>query len=580
MQTQQNLTRKEFEIRLCEILAGATYESLCEVIRAMALQVEPANREKFLTSISINNSQHRPGVDATETLLSDLKNIIHTMNEAAPVIDWDAGYMHDDGESAGPLGEFIEPLTALARRVDRVFDSGNESVACECYKILFEAFDITNEYEHHINTYDLGGTDEAFERRARFLRSILTATTNEKWCKALYEAMLKLSQTWGRRASLNQVIEVSSRPFDLGGFLPAWIEYLGRQDSAAARSLRREAVFMLNNETEVKKYIAADGKNDPRWFYDWVLRLTVDKRWNDLRTEVVTAFEILPTNTPIVSAIAKLGIAAARELDDRELILECAWRAFKAKPSAEALIFLVESTTLDERSEMLERAHDCIVAREYETKEEIKIEDLLKEYGRRWEIDQLENHAHFDSSLLVHSLLLNGKDKDAFDLVKREKELGWSYDNPQAFFVAHILAKSSPKILDEKKAVGALWKWALEKTLHCPFEAGAGNSNGLNLFERYVTAYRDLYRESDPSDKSLLNWSIEQSEKRINGIMAGKHRSAYDRAALLVVACSQALDALGRKSESVGFFATIGSRYSRFPAFQSELKAARSTYNF
>lgn len=67
-----------------------------------------------------------------------------------------------------------------------------------------------------------------------------------------------------------------------------------------------------------------------------------------------------------------------------------------------------------------------------------------------------------------------------------------------------------------------------------------------------------------------------EAERRIAAIVGNQHRGVYDRAAILAVACAEVLE-LTDGIEATKFFDRIKNNFSRYRAFQSELKRVKQS---
>jgi hypothetical protein len=60
----------------------------------------------------------------------------------------------------------------------------------------------------------------------------------------------------------------------------------------------------------------------------------------------------------------------------------------------------------------------------------------------------------------------------------------------------------------------------------------------------------------------------------VRAIVEGLHRKSYEKAAVVVVACAEVLQARGRGTQAEKLLADLRSRFPRHRAFQDALKAA------
>lgn len=69
-----------------------------------------------------------------------------------------------------------------------------------------------------------------------------------------------------------------------------------------------------------------------------------------------------------------------------------------------------------------------------------------------------------------------------------------------------------------------------------------------------------------------IKWASSAIEKRVDAIVSNKYRGSYDKAALLLIGCVDALTLLDRSTEAQTLFNKIKARYNRYSAFQQEIK--------
>lgn len=165
--------------------------------------------------------------------------------------------------------------------------------------------------------------------------------------------------------------------------------------------------------------------------------------------------------------------------------------------------------------------------------------------------------------LLVQAYILNEDYEKMWDLTKNAKPLGWSgYNSSQAVAVPFLLVSSvRGKPLKLNSSVLKIWKGK---------EGYADDQD--KRFKKIVE--EDILTKDISEEERIkqMKWVESSVEKRVDAIVSNKYRGSYDKAALLLVACVEALNLLGRTAEAQTFFDKIKNHYSHYSAFQREIR--------
>ena len=103
------------------------------------------------------------------------------------------------------------------------------------------------------------------------------------------------------------------------------------------------------------------------------------------------------------------------------------------------------------------------------------------------------------------------------------------------------------------------------------------DSARLGLVARFQLAIVEVIRSTELSEDEAtkyLYWCVRQTGRRVDAIVGEKHRRSYDKAANLLVATAEVLAKKKARADGDALIATYRQRYSRFSAFQAELRSA------
>ncbi|MCL5783106.1 MAG: hypothetical protein M1476_04260 [Candidatus Thermoplasmatota archaeon] len=97
------------------------------------------------------------------------------------------------------------------------------------------------------------------------------------------------------------------------------------------------------------------------------------------------------------------------------------------------------------------------------------------------------------------------------------------------------------------------------------------------IAKRFGTAMDKIFRSAKLSDDEKVKytkWCVEETGKRTDAIVGGKHRNSYNKAAVVLVACAEMLSKHGERSAGKELVEGYRSKYNRHSAFQGELRNA------
>ena len=566
-------------------ISHASASELQSILRHLAARVPPVNRRGFLRELthpqSAADEQGIQGVLRQGDLLSDIDDRVRALKaEAQRAHSWmdEDGGFYDDEDSLGPYARFLEPLVELFDRTAGVFDRGAVALAREAYRrLFFEALEVEDDYGRGARVRDLPEV-QMRAARARYLRAVYEGERGARRPAMLFDQMLRLELVVrGGRVTLSEVIAASPEPLpEQEEFLRAWIALLRGQHGAAADLWLREAIKLSEGTRGLAAFALEEGARHPRAYVDWVAALREEGKTEESLAAAREALRALPPERPIRAQIADFLSAAAQSLNDPEALQEGRWEAFTAYPGVPRLLELRDAAPPADRIARMRGAARWLA----EVLERRKI-------GRAEPWDpgvDMEAERPFGvwgaPAVLAHALLLGGEWEAARAMSDgRDLTLGWSSpNNLQGVVVPAIL-----RLLSGNPAT-------LSPNLSIVWERTGTHGEGIRSFDddddegtraREVKRLTDAYRElpaQAPMDedvaRALVRWCVDVTERRAEAIVEQQHRGAYPRAAALVAACAEALNAQGQDSEAAALVERLKARFPRHSAFQRELDAA------
>lgn len=552
-------------------------EELRAILREMARSVPPAGRQDFLAQLGAGAVSTPTSRVPWENLLDDIEDLRAEIRQAMASADeweerygWQEEYYEED--SLGPYADFVEPATLLFERAALAFDYGEIALARQAYHNLFDLLREEDDYGRGVYLSDLTDVDVQ-EAIARYLRAVYETEPPGNRPRVLYEEMSRFSPHPLKLARLEDLIEISPRPFpDRETFLSDWIAFLRTQHGPNADAWLREAVRLSQGTAGLEQLARTEGRKRPRAYLDWFTALEREGKYPQVLTAAREALQSLPPNLPIRAAIADHLCIAAERLNDPKSIGEGRWEAFSAKPTFSRLLDLWEAFPAgDERTSWMQRA----------------VEVIEKMRSRRSppsffypDRDELEQPAEPDDALLAHAQLLAGELEAAHRAVAPKQVLGWSSTSSDqglvVSFLLVLLSGSPPETLPPNLAI--LWLWSLQATVE---EYGAAKEENLSgraaqIYAQHIAWGRESGRLTldAKQEKKYLDWCLKVARRRVEAIVGGQHRGSYNKAAVLTVACAEVLRLRGEERAAEAWIQEIRERFPRHSSFQKELRDA------
>lgn len=580
MPRKDNVTLKAFWEAVEHRLAACSADELRMIVRAMARQTLPTERQAFLDALHAVE-ETADGVQQAirqESLLTDIDDLARELQAEAKRADsreerYGYGYRDDDDEEdhLGPYEQFIEPLTALFERVEAIFDRGNLSLACAAYEKLFTLCEYEDDYGRGVGVNDLESLDVG-EARARYLRAVYETTPLPRRPKILAEQMQQV-QSWvgGSRPMLDDLVQVSPRRLpDREQFFADWIAFLRQRTDRESDAWLREALRLSQGTQGLEALARTEGNKRPRAYLDWFAALEREGKHREILAAGMEALQTMSPSLPLRAAIADRVCAAAAHLHETQALRSWRWEAFAAKPTLARLLDLwdVAASGTDRRELMGQAAQHlkALLSRppRYEESMDAGIED------------DLETPAWVDKSLLAHAYLLAEEWDAAHQLAARQEVLGWSSsDNPQGLVVPFflvLLSGKSPAALPS--SLTDLWQWVLRHGIGFEFWSEGEETDMLKRLERaHAQVIAQASVGSSQSEK-ILSWCVDVAKRRAIAIVEHRRRESYDKAAVLLAGCADTLRLRGNDKAADSLLNDVRNRFPRHRAFQTELNKA------
>ncbi len=555
MKYESSLSLETFTETYTRLIENSSADELRAILSNMAKEVHCDSKEAFIKKLSPKFSQVKLPLSGSPFLdeIDSLKEKIFAQGEKEP--DWD-GY--EDEDCLGPFEKFLQPLLNLFDRANKFFDEGNYERAREAYENLFLVEDA---YGRGIHPEDIEN-HSFFKIRARYLRSLYMTEKADKRISLLLSAMETMDYVHFRnRPKLKDIIDVSTTPLpEFQTFLREWIQVVQAETKPSYDAWLREATLLLEGLSGLKALARKEGCKRPRVYVDWVQALVESQNFTEALSALQSSFKVLP-NSPIRAHLADLMMICATQLKNQAIYFQGLWFSFESKPTLAKLIDLYCQEEGSKKETCLQQAVQII--QNYLGK------SFVDPYRESWEYDSIEKPADVNKTLLMHAyLFLNMKDQ-AFQLAKGEKHSGGSQGkSTPLFFIAYCLVNTTKRSLDTLPVpLKNLWKNSMKESLGC---IGKHDENTADLTQRLNKIYQGLFLDYFPIEKEVIDWCLRTSEKRITDIVSNQHSSAYEKAALLTVACTETLKIIEPQQASL-FFNTIKNEFSRHSAFQQQL---------
>ena len=541
--------------------------------------------------------KRRPGrATEAERLLRDIDALIEKYGGSR-----EEGREYDWGEEGeGEEWDRYEPahatwptakVDALFERADAAFRAGDLVLAREAYEKLLslvagygeDGFDADEEESEPVGSTDL---DEA---KARYLRALYETIEPAQRPAGFLKALQDL-QYVGGPVGIPEVIGARRAPLpDRDTFLEAWIELLRQHRSdqfgfdLEARRLLFQAVRIHRGTDGLAELAGRDGRRIPEAYRKWVQALAEESRTDEALRAAQEALRALPPKGEVRAWIAEFMADEAEKNKDGAARLEARREAFRATPT------LARLSALCEAADPIAQLKTVVHA------ETARLRAVVARQSRRKGQDEDAVELQTGHRLLATLLLLDGESDEAIALAERAPAVGWSGgDHPGPVVIPYLLcaaargAEAAPgtaladlwRGIDADESPFPMWDLDAQDDDFDDEPEAAWPDASLKPRPVRLTPFlrAQIERQLVDSDRQarLLEVARTMAERRVKEILDKKHRRAYERAAMLVGAVSEARIMAGDPGSGHALLENVRRQYSRYSAFTRELdKIAR-----
>jgi hypothetical protein len=343
------------------------------------------------------------------------------------------------------------------------------------------------------------------------------------------------------------VIDASAEKMeDLDAFLRKWKIHMSKQEPFHDRTadLLLEVTYGLDGLEGVSRLAETWKAKQPRGYVFWLRRLKEQKEWKAIVKASPKALEVLGKGK-YRERVSEFLIEAASALNDADRTLTGKRERFFSR--------LCDQNLRDLFAEAIAQN-----ARERELETVLGFLDGL-------------DKAEQPDAFRVRLLLMAGRLNDAFNLVKRERGIGWSTGNAGVVFgsILSVAADHSNKAGTIKKLLEAY----AERTAVPSFRMVITDSRSTMSF--YDEIIRGLKMNPPPGLEleEMLSWAKKIGESRITSIVSNKYRGAYDRAAQVLGCLAEAQIVMEKKDRATKLLRTFYTeKFNRHSAFRKEVR--------
>lgn len=386
---------------------------------------------------------------------------------------------------------------------------------------------------------------------AQYVVSVYTTTPLVDRAEALCQAFELVQGVASFWTPLEEMERVATEPLpDLDAFLPLWVEHLEREPSAESEwegdrdRWLREAVLRLEGVSGLER-IARKTKQ-PEALRAWCEVLSDAGEWAQALRACDVAVELVGESHWRGEFLDGAALAAQQlERRDATKRLEAAWLG------APSLLRLLRwlGACAPTTATLVKRA--------------------------KWAVEHCPGEEARQMGLLK---VLTGDAFAAARLLEAAPGLGWSREGHPGHVLfpafAGLLADGNDAALSEELSAG------LEQSPSDPLdmEWDDGENAKPKLTAPSIMELFELVRPGsrlDAKDRTAMFEAMRAAaSRRVEGILGNKRRRHYGHAATLVVCCLELAPFVGKQKAVTQWFDDVRKKYSRFSAFQAELKQA------
>lgn len=549
----------------CDTLSN---EELTDVIISLAKDVSTSGRVEFLEKIESYLPGHRPEVisDAypVEQILDNIEALKESIEERIDSIEdgsyWDDpdysednGYYDDDDDNDPDYvsDEQAEDLESFFDDAENLFSDDNLVEARIVYDALFRLIGYVRQGDAY---FSLSNETDIREARARYCRCVYETSEASHRLEEFAEAMeidmvaVYHENDYNEDYPLMQDV-IDARPNEMDGlesFLPEWKKVLAEKGTKGRPAgLLLETINRLKGLSGVSRLARKWKNSQPQGYLFW---LNILKAENDLQGIIKVSAEglkALNKGKPRERVAEFMADAAAGLGDARQLLLGRRERFFSQMSDQNLLELIKEAKKQQVKDMEFEILIGCFTSNEL--------------------IDE-------EKGFYTKVLLMSGNLGQAFDMVKKEKGVGWSYQS-QAGVVFGAVLYVCAGCPEKAGTIKALLKGYANKISIYSERFTIQDDNNMSFYDEIINGLKQAGDAESQAD-IFFAWAKKIGQSRIDHIVSNKHRSAYERAAQVLGALAETYLAMGEKNKAVKLLHLYyNEKYSRFSAFRREVKS-------
>jgi hypothetical protein len=555
----------EFLTVLEQRLTALPVEDLRAALLAHAERLPAGDREAFLTifptALGAAGGSTGGGVTAPDPqgLLTDIDTFVERVGSGAFFEGW--GWDDDlHEERAWGDESWTDEMDDLFTAAADAFLAGDLSLARESYGRLLDAFTLDQEVGTFCGPSDPCDmvTTDVPEAVARYLRAVYETTPPADRAEVLYDQYTDLCHL-APATTLHTIAGTRRDELPgLDGFLPPWIEILTANTSGYwahdRQRLLTEATVWHAGTDGLAVVARQPGPHQPTAYLDWADALTHDERLDDAAEAAREAMALDGLALEHRAELADRLAGLTHRLGDPATALDARRTAWRAHPTRQRLLALV---------------------------------------GAAEAAGQLPGALHVEADrtpaepdrLNCELLLLAGRPDDATTALIASDPLGWSQpEHPGPVVWPYLLAaatSSAPRdartqFARQFTAIDTADRWHSHADLDV---SDSGDTPGTDRQTRLSTLLARHIAEHPGTPQQRHEWLLAARtavERRIDAVVGGKHRGAYQRVAVLAVAYAEALALAENPASGAAFITGTRARFPRHVAFRDELDRSTS----
>lgn len=355
---------------------------------------------------------------------------------------------------------------------------------------------------------------------------------------------------------------------DIDVFLQSWIDFLMQQNGEIASRLLKEGILYYKGSEGLAEIARKSFKEHPSVYLAAILEYEKTHDYEKMKEIGKEALDKLDRDLKLRGEIAIKTSQASWCINDFEYMRRCWYEAFYSDSTiANYLRIFANKEALVEYRELIGKRI-----------EELTITDT---HNYRKSTETEKNNINEIDYKLLH--FFSGHfDKVKNWCIEQKNPLGWS--GKFISYGVHLLllylysdsapGKACKKIADNISTQVCLFtgKNLVFMTENSVFETDASMQRSGEVFWNVFNIWKLNYNMSSDEVNSFVDWLETIISKRVDGIVGGKYRNSYGKAALLVAALGEVKESLGTKSAKSFIINEYMKKYPRHTSFRGALR--------